>query len=111
MTTDEEHDLKMNFLRQLQNSAAVANPNRKDRRGKRGGRMAGYRAMRAEECLALGCHPTQVQERRDLTKKLGLTAIETRDDGSCFTTDEKQRDLLFGVLVPGGENKTGILGG
>lgn len=109
MTTQEEHELKMQFARMLQGSAAVANPNRKDRRGKRGGRMAGYRSLLPQESLALGCHPTQVRERRRLTKRLGLSGIEHRDDGTVYTTDEKQRDILARYL--GMENRTGSLGG
>ena len=109
MTPQEEHDLKINFAKMLQGSAAVANPNRKDRRGKRGGRMAAYRSLRPQESLALGCHPEQVRERRRLTKTLGLSGIEHRDDGTVYTTDEKQRDIFAKFL--GMENQTGSLGG
>jgi hypothetical protein len=109
MTKEQEHELKMAFARQLLNGAAVANPNRKDRRGKRGGRMSAYRSLKAQESLGLGCHSTQVKERRRLTEKLGLSGIEHRDDGTVYYTDEKQRDKFARYL--GLENMTGSLGG
>jgi hypothetical protein len=85
-----EHDLKMNFLRTLQSSAATAKRRRPQAGKTRGGRA--YRdTTRGEVSLPLSVHPIHADEARALTKAAGLSGIDFAPDGTCIVSDEKHK--------------------
>lgn len=95
MTREEEDRLKLDAARRL---FGVAGPtgrgNSRVRKGKRRRGFTDRSVTKPQECDALGCHPEQVGEFRDLTKSLGLSSIEYRSDGMMTYTDVRQRDKL-----------------
>jgi hypothetical protein len=95
MTREEQDRLKMDFARRMFGQGGpTGRGNSAVRKGKRKRGFADRSTTKPQECDQLGCHAEQVEEFRDLTKRMQLSGIEYRKDGSCHYTDEKQRDKL-----------------
>lgn len=91
-----DHELRMNFLRQLQTQSATAKPRRGKPGKNRGGRA--YRdTSRGDASLPLSVHPLRVEEARALTKANGLSGITFQNDGTCIVTDEKHKQKYMQV--------------
>lgn len=85
MTRDEEHALKMNFIRGIQ---APSQPKRRNPLKGMRRELNGRINTTERESLELAVHPKHVEAARDLTKALGLTGIGFRSDGMCIVSDE-----------------------
>jgi hypothetical protein len=82
MTKPTDHDLKTNFLRQLQAPPVKPAEPAQEVRNRR---------PKCHEALSLSVHPLKVEEARALTKAHGLSGIGFNNDGTCVVSDDKHK--------------------
>jgi hypothetical protein len=95
ISREEEDRLKLDFVKRLHGCGAQAKKIGRKRKATDRPTRGYVDYSRGVENLPLSVPPAQVEERRALTKQLGLSGIAYSNDGICTVTSRRDKNIFM----------------